>query len=123
MFYVIKDEKLYEYGDRISAGWNCPQEAKELSGITMEEFEANKGKFEIQGGVLADISSTEAYIAASQAEQKEAHIEEIKSQLNALDLKCIRAMREGGSDENGIPYLDIYQQEINTLRTQLNSPE
>ena len=55
--------------------------------------------------------------------QNEAKIAEIKSKLDALDLKCIRAIREGGNDEDGVAFLDKYQQEINTLREELNTLE
>ena len=50
-------------------------------------------------------------------------VAEIKSKLDALDLKCIRAIREGGNDEDGVAFLDKYQQEINTLREELNTLE
>ncbi len=123
MFYVIKDNILYEYGDRISAGWNCPQDAKELSGVTMADFIANKEKYVVQNECLVDISSTETYVALQQEKQKEARITEIKAELDALDLKCIRAMREGGNDTDGVPFLEKFQQQINTLRAELNSLE
>ncbi len=123
MFYVIKDNILYEYGDRISAGWNCPQEAKELSGVTMADFIADREKYAVENGCLVDISSTETYIASQQEKQKEARITEIKAELDVLDLKCIRAIREGGNDTDGVPYLEKFQQQINTLRAELNSLE
>ncbi len=123
MFYVIKNNQLYEYGDKISSGWNCPEDAKELLNVSMEFFKTHREQFEIQNGVLVDISATEAYKKSIVAAQKAQRISEIKKELDALDLKCIRAMREGGNDEAGIPYLEKYQSEINQLREELNTLE
>ena len=40
----------------------------------------------------------------------------IQEQLDELDLKSIRALREGGTNEDGIPYLTFYQNQITKLR-------
>lgn len=40
----------------------------------------------------------------------------IQEQLDELDLKSIRALREGGTNEDGVPYLTFYQNQINELR-------
>ena len=50
---------------------------------------------------------------------KNLRIEEIKLKLSELDLKTIRALREGGFSESGKPYLEIYQNEIDELRNEL----
>lgn len=123
MFYVVKDNKLYEWGDVVSNAWNCPAEAKELKDVDLAFFDAHMENFEVQDGVLVDISGTEKFAAAKLAKQNETKIAEIKSKLDALDLKCIRAIREGGNDEDGVAFLDKYQQEINTLREELNTLE
>lgn len=83
----------------------------------------HKERFKIQDGELIDISETDDYKLACLEEQKAERINEIKSELNMLDLKCIRAIREGGNDEDGVAFLDKYQQEINTLREELNTLE
>lgn len=41
---------------------------------------------------------------------------DIDLQLDELDKKCIRALREGGNNEDGIPYINFYQQQIEELR-------
>jgi len=56
-----------------------------------------------------------------QETQRQNRIKTIKQKLEELDLKSIRALREGGEDKNGIPYLEIYQNEINTLRQELQT--
>lgn len=121
MFYVIKNEQMYEYSDKISKAMNCPEEAKELPGVTMREYQMNQDKYKIENGVLVDISQTEEYLAKVASAKKEAARQEIQAKLNALDLKCIRAIREGGNDTDGVPFLDKYQSQIDVLRAQYNS--
>lgn len=43
-------------------------------------------------------------------------LDEIKVQLGELDLKSIRALREGGTNSDGVPYIELYQSQINELR-------
>lgn len=119
MFYVIKDNILYEYGDNINNAWEYPQEAKEISGIDMFYFENNRDKYKIKDGELVDISQTEEYLASVSAKEKAARIEEIKQELNVLDIKCIRAMREGGQDDDGVLFFDKYVAQINALREEM----
>lgn len=121
MFYVIKNDKLYEYGNNVNRAWEYPSEAKELAGVDVETFEEHRDKYEISGGILTDISSGAEYAAYVEQKTKEKRINEIKTELNELDLKCIRALREGGNDADGIPYLEKFQNEISALRTELNS--
>ncbi len=52
---------------------------------------------------------------------KERRRNEIKSKLSELDLKTIRALREGGENDNGQPFLKLYQEEINSLREELKT--
>ena len=56
---------------------------------------------------------------AIKEKNKNLRIEEIKLKLSELDLKTIRALREGGFSESGKPYLEIYQNEIDELRNEL----
>ncbi len=121
MFYVIKNEQMYEYADTISRAMNYPEEAKELPGVTRFEYRMNQDKYKIENGVLVDISNTEEYHARKAAEEKAAKQQELQEQLDALDLKCIRALREGGNDTDGVPFLDKFQAQINELRAQYNS--
>lgn len=123
MFYVIKEDKLYEYGDNVTKAWNFPDEAKELSGVEMFYFENHKEQFVVQNGILVDISGTEEYLSELEVKDKTLRIEEIKAELEVLDIKCIRAIREGGNDDEGIPFLEKYQSEINNLRDELNTLE
>ena len=74
----------------------------------------------MQNGQPAKNPTYESELAEKQKAQR---ILEIKEELNHLDLKSIRAMREGGATKSGENYLDIYQTEINTLREELNTLE
>lgn len=121
MFYVIKNNSLYEYGDNLSRAWEYPSEAKELAGVDVITFEENRDKYTISNGSLVDISNTETYLNSVAQKAKENRIAEIKTELNALDLKCIRALREGGTDDDGVPYLEKFQAEISKLRAELSS--
>ena len=87
MFYVIKNEQMYEYADTISRAMNYPEEAKELPGVTRFEYRMNQDKYKIENGVLVDISNTEEYHARKAAEEKAAKQQELQEQLDALDLK------------------------------------
>ena len=77
--------------------------------------------YEIRNGELVDISETEIYLKIVAEKDKAKRISEIKEELEKLDLKCIRALREGGNALDGTPYLEKYQAEINILRDELNS--
>lgn len=121
MFYVIKDEKLYEFGDNVNQAWDYPEDAQELTGVTLSEFYRNMDKYKVQDSKLVDVSQTEEYLARSVQEQKSVRKQEIQNKLNELDIKCIRAMREGGNDEDGTPFIDKYQAEIISLREEYNS--
>lgn len=61
------------------------------------------------------------YEEITKEKERKNRIEEIKSKLSELDLKTIRALREGGSRNDGKTFLEIYQEEINQLRTELQS--
>lgn len=117
MFYVIKDDKLYEYGDNVNSAWDYPEEAQELAGVTLFDYQKNVEQYKVRNGKLANVSQTDEYKAKIAEERKK----EIETELETLDIKCIRAMREGGTDIDGISFLDKYQVQISALREEYNS--
>lgn len=121
MFYVVKDENLYEFADNIEAILDYPELVQEIKGVTMLDYQMNQAKFRVENGKLIDISQTKEYLARQAEENKLARKQEIQLELDALDLKCIRAMREGGTDDDGVPFLDKYQAQIIELRNEYNS--
>lgn len=59
---------------------------------------------------------------AEQAEiVKQANIEKIKAEIANLDLRSIRALREGGSYNESQTYLEHYTEQITALREQISS--
>lgn len=121
MYYVIKDNSMYEFADRLDAILDYPESVQEIQGITMYEYQMNIDKYRIENGKLVDISQTKEYLAKTVEIDKLTRKQEIQSELESLDLKCIRAMREGGVDENGVAFLDKYQSQIIELRNEYNS--
>lgn len=65
--------------------------------------------------------SSDEYQTYLQTQQNTAKKTDLQSQITALDIKSIRAMREGGSMPDGKNYLDYYTEKISSLRTQLNN--
>lgn len=121
MFYVIKNSVLYEFADKIENMSYYSDEVQEFKDVSVFDYQTNKDKYKIQNGKLVDISQTEEYLAKVAEEEKLAKKEDIQNKLEELDLKCIRAMREGGVDKDGIPFLEKYQSEIIELREEYNS--
>ena len=121
MFYVIKNSKLYEFGDNVTSGWDFPNEALELVGVFESDFYSNRDKFVVSDGRIQDISNSTEYIALQEKLAKQKRAQEILKKLETLDLKCIRALREGGVDTEGVPYLEKYQNEIRALREEYSS--
>lgn len=121
MYYVIKDNSMYEFADRLDAILDYPELVQEFEGITMYEYQMNIDKYSVENGKLVDISQTKEYLAKTAEMDKLARKQEIQSELDSLDLKCIRAIREGGVDEDGVDFLDKYQSQIIELRNEYNS--
>lgn len=48
MFYVIKDNLLVEYGDKITYAWLYANEAKELKDVTVNDYFKDTSKYLIQ---------------------------------------------------------------------------
>lgn len=72
---------------------------------------------------LVDISSTEAYKAKVTEDAKQIKLAELNSQISELDLKSIRALREGGiyDSSTGQTYIEYYTSQIVELRKQIAS--
>lgn len=63
------------------------------------------------------------YTSELAAKQRAIRIREIKETLEELDLKSIRAIREGGETDEGKAFLEVYQEEIETLRAEMTALE
>lgn len=100
----------YQYADFIVEHNNKRIEETETALYALEANEM------IQNGVTILNPNYEAEYATKVALQR---IEEIKIKLDELDLKSIRALREGGATQEGKAFLNVYQEEIETLRAEL----
>lgn len=69
----------------------------------------------VENGV---IKLNPSYETENQINNIEIKLQNIQTKLNDLDLKSIRALREGGENSDGVPYLEYYQTQINELRLQ-----
>lgn len=109
----------------------------EIKGICEVGLGSDEKFYESLGMVKLDVEKSDAngewylteklhdekYLQEQAEIQKQKRIDEIKAQLNELDIKTIRALREGGDDDNGRPFIEVYQELINTLRDELDTLE
>ncbi len=110
MFYITQSGQIYS-GD--------PQN----NDRALTEEEANlvrNGRFTVVNNQVVDVTLQLGYSQNQRINEINSEIEEIHKQLDAWDLKSIRALREGGTREDGTTYLEYYQSQINTLREQLS---
>jgi len=109
MFYITQSGQIYS-GDPQNNDRKLTEEEVELIRI---------GRFIIVNNRVVDTSSQPGYSLNTRINEINSEIEELQKQLNNLDLKTIRPLREGGTLENGTTYLDYYQSQISELRVQL----
>jgi len=112
MYVEIKENKLMSYCEN-------PFMNYEFVDIDYSTFDPNK--YEVIDGVLIDISVTQEYIAQEEAKQKEALKADLKSQIEALDIKRIRAIAEPQiKDEiTSQTWLEYYTLQIQGIREQI----
>ena len=81
------------------------------------------GQAEIQNDNLVDISDSDEYKAKVLAEQNAFKKADLTAQINELDSKSIRALREGGvkDETSSQTWLEYYTQQIQDLRTQISA--
>ncbi|HNW25234.1 MAG TPA: hypothetical protein PLG15_05080 [Candidatus Gastranaerophilaceae bacterium] len=78
-------------------------------------------KYRVIDGILTDISHTQEYAQARIQEQREADIENLKTQIEEFDIKRIRAIAEPEVKDETTEqtWLEYYTQQIIDLRQQL----
>lgn len=108
MFYITQGGQIYS-GD-------CQNNDREL---TAEEVSIiKKGKFSIVDSKIVDSTTLPEYQLKLKVSELENKLTKIQKDLDALDLKSIRALREGGKTNDGVLYIDFYQNQINDLRSE-----
>ena len=110
MFYITQDGQIYS-GD-------CQNGDRQLTAdeVTL----VRSGKYAIIDLRVVDPSEQVGYTQTQRINEINDSIEETQAELDKWDLKTIRALREGGNMEDGTPYLDYYQSEINALRARMS---
>lgn len=118
MYYITKEGNLYLYSDNKKALEDYNMPVKELLNVTAADFD--RDKYIVNNDILVPAPDYEA----EQAEKEcIAHIKEIKTQLDELDKKRIRAMCEPSEYAKGISWLEYYNQQARELRTELQELE
>lgn len=79
MFYVIKENKLNEWANAKNS-LDFKDEAKELAGVDAEVFDL--GKYQVQNGLLVDITSSEKYKQQELQRAKDAKMSENEEKRN-----------------------------------------
>lgn len=87
-----------------------------------EEIKQNPSKFKIEAGKVLK-KSEEDYEAEQAEKERIAHIKEIKTQLDELDKKRIRAICEPSEYTKGVSWLEYYNQQAQSLRAELQEAE
>lgn len=77
----------------------------------------------IQNGTIVDLSSNEEYKVKVLTEQNAIKKVDLQSQIDKLDLKSIRALREGGikDESTGQTWVEYYTSQIIELRTKISN--
>jgi hypothetical protein len=73
----------------------------------------------VADGVVTDITDTDDYKAKVLAKENAVKKTDLQAQIDELDKKSIRALREGGTMSDGTTYLEYYTNQITILRAEL----
>ena len=99
MFFITQSGQIYS-GDQQNNDRQLTEEETEL---------VRKGRFIVVNNQVLDITLQPGYAQNQRINEINNEIANIHNELDSLDLKSIRALREGGTLENGTTYLDFYQ--------------
>ena len=121
MFYTNRNGNILYSDDRLILE-KFYKNIQELPNITTNEYQTNKDKFKLEDNQIINIENTAEYILLEKEKTKNLEIEQIKKELEELDIKSIRAMREPSliNQESEQTWLEYYQNQITNLRNRLN---
>lgn len=87
----------------------------------MVEIPDNGKPYGLVDGAVVDISQAQGYLSQVAQKEKEIQIEDLKSQIEEIDKKRIRAMAEPQlkDADSGQTWLEYYTQQILALRAQI----
>jgi len=112
MYIEIKENKLLSWCEN-------PYLDYEFVDIDYSTFDVTK--YEVQDGQLVDISETQEYKAKVLEKENAIKKADLQTQIDTLDVKSIRALREGGvKDElTGQTWAQYYTTQIAALRVEI----
>lgn len=112
MYVEIKENKLLSW---------CEKPYLDYEYVEIDYSTFNPEKYSVIEGVLTDISNTQEYQDKITQEEKEATLADLKSQVEELDKKRIRAVCEPEikDPESGQTWLEYYTQQVQALRAQI----
>lgn len=121
--YFDENKEAYSQKETIDKfGLNC---ICQIEGTLWQKFNAKDVgvSWDIVNGTFTDLTNSENYKTKILAEQNAAKKAEIQAQIDSLDLKSIRALREGGikDETTGQTWVEYYKTQIETLREYLNN--
>lgn len=114
MYIEIKDNKLLSW---------CEKPYSDYVFVDVDYATFEPEKYDVIDGVLADISNTQEYEQKVAQKTKEELLANLKSQIDELDIKRIRAIAEPQlkDEQSGQTWLEYYTAQIQELRQQITS--
>ena len=121
MFYKVLENNTILKSDNKESLTKLYSNVLELTNVNLSEFLKNQDKYELQNGVFINIANTAKYQALHAEKSIQQQILSIKSQIEELDKKRIRAICEPEIKdiESGQTWLEYYNSKISALREEL----
>lgn len=112
MYVEIKENKLLSW---------CEKPYLDYEYVDIDYSTFNPEKYNVIDGVLTDISNTREYQDKAAQQEKEITLANLKSQVEEIDKKRIRAVCEPEIKdmESGQTWLEHYTLQIQALRAQI----
>lgn len=112
MYVEIKDNKLLSW---------CENQYLDYEYVNLDYLTFDPDKYQVKGGKLFDITSTDEYRLKIEQAEKEQKLSELKVQMAELDTKRIRAIAEPALKDgaSGQTWLEYYTEQIQAIRVQI----
>lgn len=116
MHYRIIDGKLYDWAD-----YKYAEDCLETDIASKSDVDNSPEKYKVVGGALVDISETQDYKTKILEKENAEKINELRSQIDEIDKKRIRAICEPSlkDEQSGQTWLDYYNIQVQNLRNQI----
>lgn len=112
MYVEIKENKLLSW---------CEKPYLDYVYVDIDYNIFEPERYSVIDGILTDISDTSEYKCKVAQAEKEARLADLRSQIEELDKKRIRAIAEPQikDSESGITWLEYYTNQIIAIRNQI----